>query len=438
MENKEVEAIEKALGSHGDPEVPEEVSRCARQHLTQLRQRMAEGEAASRFSRLLHLIVQPRVRLAACVATAVVVFMLAVNFFRAPEDATVVFADVVNNLKDFRPYSCLQEFYKDGRKVNTARYLHPSPTQRREEYKNGGIMIWDLASVVMLSLNSADRTATRNTWPGSEGHPDFELLNWVEDMKDSPESLGMKRVEGRWACGFRESSPYNDFTVWIDPRTNLPLRFEVAHPGGYKLALSHFEFDAVMDPELFKMTPPEGYALQEVEHREDQQAASVAFHPYSCIQEVVKGGQIVESMRVMQASSTQRREIHADGNIHIYNRESGDTLVLNPTSKVAERGKERLGLRDDDQLDLIRVMQSGQNEDLGTADFNGRQAKGFRASYTDNVFTVWLDAETGLPLHLETFHPTLGDTFILRDFDFEPQFDESLFSTDAPEGYTSN
>ena len=50
--------------------------------------------------------------------------------------------------------------------------------------------------------------------------------------------------------------------------------------------------------------------------------------------------------------------------------------------------------------------------------------------------TFWIDQETGLPVRVEIVHVGRGRTIIMDGFEFDVEFDESLFSTTPPEGYT--
>lgn len=440
MEDNDVEKLERALEPLRALDVPEEITLRAKRHLAQLRQRIAENESATRFraSSLLPPAVWPRMRWAAYAAAAAFAAVFAASLFWNAGGEGVVFADVIRSLNEFRPHSYWCEVYRDGNRVSAARHLYLSPTQRREEHADGSVVVWDIASGMMLQLDARNNSAIRHSWTNGGRAGQWDLLQRLANVARSPEALGARRVDGRLAYGFHESGPFDEWTTWIDPDTKLPIEIEVVHSDGTRILSSEFEFDLLLDPADFAMTPPAGYALEEFEHRDEQQAATNAFRPYSFVQEVEENGQIIESLQILQGSPTQRRETRADGSVHIYDRAAGQTLILHPDSKVAELQTVAPGRNDVDQLKLIRDLQSGPVEELGSSDFNGRQTTGFRAYKTHNVFTVWLDKETGLPVSIEVVHPTAGNKVTLRDFDFDVAIDETQFSTNVPEGYTLN
>ena len=62
--------------------------------------------------------------------------------------------------------------------------------------------------------------------------------------------------------------------------------------------------------------------------------------------------------------------------------------------------------------------------------------KGFHSKNEYNDITVWADVQTKLPVRFEVIHVGRGRKIIISEFEFDVDFNESLFSTTAPEGYT--
>ena len=55
---------------------------------------------------------------------------------------------------------------------------------------------------------------------------------------------------------------YNDFRVWINEQTQLPVRVELTHPeSGKKIIITDFEYEVDFDESLFCVTPPPGYTV---------------------------------------------------------------------------------------------------------------------------------------------------------------------------------
>jgi outer membrane lipoprotein-sorting protein len=87
---------------------------------------------------------------------------------------------------------------------------------------------------------------------------------------------------------------------------------------------------------------------------------------------------------------------------------------------------------------------------LPTQELSGRRLVGFRAVDTVNraagvdtwTRTFWVDPSTNLPVQIETTvettDPQMPSTrWVMSDMRFDVPLDESLFSTDPPEGYTA-
>jgi hypothetical protein len=77
--------------------------------------------------------------------------------------------------------------------------------------------------------------------------------------------LGEKQVDGRAARGFHKRVEGVDIEMWTDVETCLPLRVEITYGESprFEVTMSKFEFDVPIDPALFSMEIPEGYAVDE-------------------------------------------------------------------------------------------------------------------------------------------------------------------------------
>ena len=82
--------------------------------------------------------------------------------------------------------------------------------------------------------------------------------------KEPDEILGTKDVDGRTLYGFRHRpNKHNDYTVWVDPETKLPVEIELVHTNrGQTLYLDEFEFDFELDESAFSTEIPEGYEVK--------------------------------------------------------------------------------------------------------------------------------------------------------------------------------
>lgn len=67
--------------------------------------------------------------------------------------------------------------------------------------------------------------------------------------REPDEKLGTKKLNGRTLHGFRHRpNEYNDFTIWVDSETKLPVEIELNHPTvGQTIFMDQFEFDFELD-----------------------------------------------------------------------------------------------------------------------------------------------------------------------------------------------
>ena len=97
----------------------------------------------------------------------------------------------------------------------------------------------------------------------------------------------------------------------------------------------------------------------------------------------------------------------------------------------------------------FQEIPADATDDLGEKMIDGRRAIGFgvkkKQRLQERSEEYWVDAETKLPLRIvialtEAQHPagfTLSaQKWVMSDFEFDCQLDESLFSTEPPDGYS--
>ena len=128
------------------------------------------------------------------------------------------------------------------------------------------------------------------------------------------------------------------------------------------------------------------------------------------------------------------------GAINIVNMERGESLTLIPQRKMAVRTK-MLNVPEDirkqnDQLGKLKEFIQGADEELGEKQIDGKRAVGYRVSKGGQAMEVWVDPDTMNPVRIEMAVSGGEATVTLTDFVMNPELDESLFSLEAPEGYT--
>lgn len=466
------EQIRSLMDGSGDGDImPEQVRQRAGRQLAALRQKMDEREeraqekAAAKASR-------PWLRPAFALRWAAAVALLLIAALAALElmpwgRGNLAFAQVIEQVRRFRPYSFTQVFEPQWGRARTERIKYQSLTLRRQERQDGTINVVDLGSapVRILTLDPAHKKAELETLAGSRATRDPDLLALMEQMARHPQQdLGRKQIEGRLAQGFQFNDPHNQWTVWADVKTRLPLRVELFHPQpGNKITMTEFRFDERFDPTLFSLTPPAGYALTQKTTPSDlgqpekspktpspakagstptsATANAAPFRPRAYTQRVEMGGRTAPPERMLYLTASRRRQESPSGAIAIFDMSSPTVrmLTLDPAKKLATlttmdgRGP----IRDPDLLAMSRQLQNGTEKKLGEKKIGGRPARGFRAELPGNAMEFWLDVQTQLPVEVTITHTNSGRKILLSDFDWNPKLDKALFDTKIPPpGYT--
>jgi len=262
-------AMDSFLKERLDTEVPPEVDARLRQHLAAFRERMESRESTRERRR--RILFVPRWRVAVRYAIpAAVLLLAALMFWPRPgaKKGPLAFADVLEQLREFRPYACTQTWLYDGREPYSSRLMRDSLTRARVEHDDGRITVGDKSQepIKTLVLMPEKKRAIERTYLGVGPAKDHDILRTVGGMRNgTAENLGMKRVEGRLAQGFHRPHEVNDYTIWVDPETGLPIRVELRQDRvGRTSITSDFEWDIELDESLFSTTAPEGYTVQEV------------------------------------------------------------------------------------------------------------------------------------------------------------------------------
>ncbi len=89
-------------------------------------------------------------------------------------------------------------------------------------------------------------------------------------------------------------------------------------------------------------------------------------------------------------------------------------------------------------IERLKAFPARADKSLGRRDIDGRTLDGFEVSEEDETATVWIDAKTDQLVRVEMkFAKTPGMNVILSDFQLDVPLEDSFFSIEPPEGYTS-
>jgi outer membrane lipoprotein-sorting protein len=98
---------------------------------------------------------------------------------------------------------------------------------------------------------------------------DSNPMEWVNKLRTlvekSAQPAGVRRIGNVEVHGFRVKDGADEYLVWADPKTRLPVLVEQSGPDGERIAYSDFRFNPELDDELFALAVPKGYKLHPLE-----------------------------------------------------------------------------------------------------------------------------------------------------------------------------
>lgn len=215
-----------------------------------------------------NIMKNPMIKLAAA-AVIIIAAFIGINQF---DNSGVVWAQVVEQLSNHTKYKCRQRVVREqGPEYPTMQIYHLNLQQRRQEVEdeNGTIHIIDMRGedAITVELDPTHKKATVTELIGFGPRKDPDIIEMVKQFEqESTERLGTKKVNGKVLQGFKhQPNEYNDFTVWVDPGTKLPVEIELKHPQmGQTIFMDEFEFDFELDPSAFSTDVPDDYEVKTI------------------------------------------------------------------------------------------------------------------------------------------------------------------------------
>jgi len=209
-----------------------------------------------------------------------------------------------------------------------------------------------------------------------------------------------------------------------------------------KLAAAAVIIIAILTAIHFLGSPIEGIAWADVV-RPILTARTVVFNVIS------DEGENVPITKVMNMGTQRVRSevLSPDGKtvqvIVITDLDTSRMLTLSPNQKIAALiDLKDLPEKPENFVEIMRNMitelQNDPNvsvESLGEKEIDGHMAQGLRATSPNGELTVWADSQTNLPIRMEQKWRQMR--YVYTDFEFDVVLDESLFSMDIPEGYST-
>ncbi len=252
------------------------------------------------------IMKSPITKLAAA-AAILVAALTAAHYIGGPIDvASPVLAEVVGQIHKARSVIYKETFYAGESREFTNTEMITESGINRSELPDGDILIFDLNSGTTLHLMPNSTRAIVTFRVGrSKGNRLFNYLDWVSNLhEEGGVFTGRQKLDGVVTNVFVVEMPFEVTTVWVDPKTNLPVRVEMlswsnpdkdimvpemslslkdfggeagearsiiissgrGSPDGIqkkmKRVLSDFSWNVQPNESLFSLEPPEGYTVE--------------------------------------------------------------------------------------------------------------------------------------------------------------------------------
>jgi outer membrane lipoprotein-sorting protein len=251
-------------------------------------------------------IMKSRIAVCAAAAVALVAVLWGLNHFTGVFGGEPAFADVMAKINTAENVTFRQLMKIEGSDPWMTESM-ASDTGVLRWTLGGNISIIDFNKGVELGVNPSEKRATvvrRVGRPPRKGL--FNVVSFISTLHNGPSGkfVGREKIDGVDANVFAvKDGDFLSIRIWTDPKTNLPLRviwtmkhnpkLDVAVPrigvyerdfggdarvscvlgrsgtGGIQqnteLTFENFKWNEKLDPDLFSVTPPPGYTVNEQE-----------------------------------------------------------------------------------------------------------------------------------------------------------------------------
>ncbi len=232
------------------------------------------------------------------ICSAVAAVALGIGFFNVwdnANNANNLFAQVASRFATVRSLTCRTQFVHDskveimdGEFGDKLTYLAPS--QYRVDKLNGSVEITDAVSETTMTVDHTAKEAFTITGEAAKVIAENSPVRFVQVVRQhlsldrtAPNDfieiveLESRTIDGVQATGFRSTMNGHVLEAWCDPDRHLPLliraRFTMPMMMGTTdfsdvtmwRVLSDFQYDVEPNPELFSLTPPDGYKSVQME-----------------------------------------------------------------------------------------------------------------------------------------------------------------------------
>jgi outer membrane lipoprotein-sorting protein len=188
--------------------------------------------------------------------------------------APLAFADVAQKLRDARTIAYQMTMRVPGQdKTETIRIYAKEGGVTRMESSSGQISVAQSTpqEFKVVTLDTAKKIAVvvqgkRATGSEASAEDPMSLVDELRKMIEKQgQPAGQRQIGSVEAEGFRVKEGSNEWLIWADPTTKLPVRVELKLPHDMQATLSEFRFNPELDDALFRLEIPDGYKVQPTE-----------------------------------------------------------------------------------------------------------------------------------------------------------------------------
>lgn len=199
-------------------------------------------------------------------ATAAVLLIAVIGLaIFSPGLESRVLADVVKQLEDLKSGKARMTRTIDGVEVESTKVFFKGNSLQRMEFSSGDIDVVNLNQGEHTRLLAAEKKVVIEP---AYALPDGEdPISHMKKIASQPMSrIPVRTIDGvDNALGFSRQESGNTETIWVDPKTRLPIRgettFKDADGKSVTMTLDELEYNVDIEDSLFELGLPEAYTL---------------------------------------------------------------------------------------------------------------------------------------------------------------------------------
>jgi outer membrane lipoprotein-sorting protein len=245
------------------------------------------------------------------------------------------------------------------------------------------------------------------------------------------------------------------WTVWIDPKTDLPVRLRYMKDENLKWEFTDFVWNEPADDALFEQEIPPGY--EPIENSKEPESPTLEDGRTVYIRFVQPAMERVRQAKSVVYTRTHigpnkdlaplvvtsylqsgaAREEYSNG-VSILS--DGTLLAMTHSTKTYRKAPSRIKLKSATEvLDQLVGIKDESAKDLGHENVGGVMAQKYEVKVGEpgaGTSTLWVDPKSGLPVKVHFVAEDRKVFVTLEKFRWNEDLDPKLFGLDPPAGYT--